>query len=171
MFDVGFAEVFLLSVIGLLVLGPERLPKVARTIGGFVRKARLSYTNLKRTVEAELAAADAANPIKQAKDELESVKRQVADLGKQLDEKVDTPRIAPEEPLLDKTEQPEEQPGEKTIEKPSERLEDHSARKDNESEARPTDAAADDQADDGQNSKPVDHATKPPATAATKDPS
>lgn len=95
MFDVGFAEVFLLSVLGLLVLGPERLPRVARTIGGFVRKARLSYTNLKRTVEAELAAADATNPIKQAKDELESVKKQVAEIGKQLDERVDAPALTP----------------------------------------------------------------------------
>lgn len=98
MFDVGFAEVLVLSVIGLLVLGPERLPKVARTIGGFVRKARLSYTNLKRTVEAELAAAEAVNPIKQARDELESVKQQVADLGKQLDDRVDAPSIAPSPP-------------------------------------------------------------------------
>jgi sec-independent protein translocase protein TatB len=94
-FDVGFAELFLLSIIGLLVLGPERLPRVARTLGGFVRKARLSYANLKRTVEAELAAADAANPVKQASEELKAVKQQVADLGKQLDERVDVPRIAP----------------------------------------------------------------------------
>jgi sec-independent protein translocase protein TatB len=86
MFDIGFAELFLLSLIGLLVLGPERLPAVARTIGGFVRKARISYHNLKRTVEAELAAADAANPVKQAQKELESVQRQVNELKGQLDQ-------------------------------------------------------------------------------------
>jgi sec-independent protein translocase protein TatB len=97
MFDVGATELFMLALIGLLVLGPERLPAVARTLGGFVRKARLSYNNLKRTVEAELAAADAANPIKQARDELETVQQQVADLGKQLDEPLDTPTIAPPE--------------------------------------------------------------------------
>ncbi len=86
MFDVGFAELFLLSLIGLLVLGPERLPAVARTLGGFVRKARLSYYNLKRTVEAELAAAEAANPIKEAQKELESVKQEVQALGDKLSE-------------------------------------------------------------------------------------
>ena len=50
MFDVGFAELLLLSVVGLLVLGPERLPRVARTLGGFARKARSSWLNLKRTI-------------------------------------------------------------------------------------------------------------------------
>ena len=34
MFDVGFTELLLLSLVGLLVLGPERLPRVARTLGG-----------------------------------------------------------------------------------------------------------------------------------------
>ena len=88
MFDVGFAELFLLSLIGLLVLGPERLPAVARTIGGFVRKARLSWYNLKRTVEAELAEAEAANPINEAKREMEAVQKQVADIGKSLDQSI-----------------------------------------------------------------------------------
>ena len=94
MFDVGFAELFMLSLIGLLVLGPERLPAVARTIGGFVRKARISYHNLKRTVEAELAAADAANPLREAQKELESVQRQVNELKGQLDQNV-APTLEP----------------------------------------------------------------------------
>ena len=91
-----------LAVIGLIVLGPERLPAVARTLGGFVRKARISYHNLKRTVEAELAAADAANPIKDAQKELESVQRQVNELRGQLDQDV-APNLVPEadKPLLD----------------------------------------------------------------------
>ena len=52
MFDVGFTEILLLSLVGLLVLGPERLPRVARTLGGMARKARGSWLNLKRSIEA-----------------------------------------------------------------------------------------------------------------------
>ena len=73
MFDVGFAELFLLALIGLLVLGPERLPAVARTIGGFVNKARASWTSLRRTIESELAEADIVAPIKQAGEELKRI--------------------------------------------------------------------------------------------------
>lgn len=83
MFDVGFAELFLLSIIGLLVLGPERLPAVARTVGGFVRKARASWYTLKTSVEAELAAADVKEPLKTARDELDAVTRQVTELGRE----------------------------------------------------------------------------------------
>jgi len=81
MFDVGFAELFLLSLIGLIVLGPERLPAVARTIGGFIRKARASWTSLRNTIESELAEADIAAPIKQAGEELRRIGKDIkADL-------------------------------------------------------------------------------------------
>jgi len=80
MFDVGFAELFLLSLIGLLVLGPERLPRVARTIGGFVRKARASWTSLRRTIEMELAEADISEPIKKAKQEFKQIGKDLTDI-------------------------------------------------------------------------------------------
>jgi len=73
MFDVGFAELFLLSLIGLIILGPERLPAVARTIGGFMRKARASWASLKTTIESELAEADITAPIKEATEELRRI--------------------------------------------------------------------------------------------------
>ncbi|WP_191621446.1 Sec-independent protein translocase protein TatB [Marinihelvus fidelis] len=95
MFDVGFAELFLLSIIGLLVLGPERLPAVARTVGGFVRKARASWYTLKTSVEAELAEADVREPLKTAREELDAVSRQVTDLGREASAGMDpTPRKA-----------------------------------------------------------------------------
>ncbi len=80
MFDVGFAELFLLALIGLLVLGPERLPGVARTLGGFMRKARASWTSLRNTIETELAEADIAEPIRQASEELKQIGKDLTDV-------------------------------------------------------------------------------------------
>jgi len=81
MFDVGFAEIFLLALIGLLVLGPERLPGVARTVGGFVRKARSSWISLRTTIESELAEADLAAPIKKTSEELRQIGKNLADMA------------------------------------------------------------------------------------------
>jgi sec-independent protein translocase protein TatB len=80
MFDVGFAELFLLALIGLLVLGPERLPGVARTVGGFVRKARASWISLRNTIESELAEADISTPLKKTSEELQQIGRDLADM-------------------------------------------------------------------------------------------
>ncbi len=77
MFDVGFAELFLLALIGLLVLGPERLPGVARTVGGFVRKARTSWVSLRRTIESELAEADIAEPLRKTSEELKEIGKNI----------------------------------------------------------------------------------------------
>jgi len=70
MFDVGFAELLLLSLVGLLVLGPERLPKVARTLGGLARKARSSWLSLKRSIEAEMRAEELKEPLRHFEKEL-----------------------------------------------------------------------------------------------------
>lgn len=71
MFDVGFTEILLLSLVGLMVLGPERLPRVARTLGGMARKARSSWLNLRRSIEAEMRAEELKEPLKQFKDEIQ----------------------------------------------------------------------------------------------------
>ena len=47
MFDVGFWEVTLIALISLLVVGPERLPKLARTLGAYVGKARRMVADVK----------------------------------------------------------------------------------------------------------------------------
>jgi sec-independent protein translocase protein TatB len=60
MFDVGFWEVGLLFVIGLLVLGPERLPKVATQVGRWVGKARRTATQLRHQLEREIALSEIA---------------------------------------------------------------------------------------------------------------
>jgi len=77
MFDVGFAEILLLSLVGLLVLGPERLPRVARTLGGLARKARSSWINLKRSIDAELRAEELKTPLKHFEKEIKSTVEQV----------------------------------------------------------------------------------------------
>ena len=56
MFDIGFLELVLVSIVGLLVLGPERLPVAARTVGLYVGKLRRSFNNVRAEIERELRA-------------------------------------------------------------------------------------------------------------------
>ena len=51
MFDIGFTELLVVGVLGLLVLGPERLPKAARTLGLMIGKVRRSMSNIQEDLE------------------------------------------------------------------------------------------------------------------------
>jgi len=51
---VGFTEMLLLAIIALIVVGPHRLPKIARTAGRLTRQARNAWQNLQSELQAEL---------------------------------------------------------------------------------------------------------------------
>ena len=56
MFDIGFWEMALVGVVALLVVGPERLPGVARTVGLYVGKGRRFMSSVKGEIDRELKA-------------------------------------------------------------------------------------------------------------------
>ena len=58
MFDVGFWELVLVFVLGLLVLGPDRLPRVARTVGQWIAQAKSVANRFQREIEREIAIQD-----------------------------------------------------------------------------------------------------------------
>ncbi|HAZ60966.1 MAG TPA: twin-arginine translocase subunit TatB [Gammaproteobacteria bacterium] len=60
MFDVGASELLVIAVTALLVVGPDRLPRVARTAGLYLGRARRAVYQLRLDVERELDAEDLA---------------------------------------------------------------------------------------------------------------
>lgn len=58
MLDFGFSEIVLTSAIALVVLGPERLPKVARQVGNWMGRARLMARQLSEQLEREVNAEE-----------------------------------------------------------------------------------------------------------------
>jgi sec-independent protein translocase protein TatB len=56
MLDVGFSEILLTSAIALIVLGPEKLPKVARQVGNWMGRARAMARQLSEQLEREVSA-------------------------------------------------------------------------------------------------------------------
>ena len=54
MFDIGFPELLLVSVVLLLVLGPERLPEALRNLGLWLGRARRSFSRVKTEIEREI---------------------------------------------------------------------------------------------------------------------
>jgi sec-independent protein translocase protein TatB len=55
-FDIGFSELLLIGVIGLLVLGPERLPTAVRTASLWIGRIRRQFNEIRTEVEREIGA-------------------------------------------------------------------------------------------------------------------
>ncbi|MCG8015215.1 MAG: Sec-independent protein translocase protein TatB [Candidatus Thiodiazotropha sp. 'RUGA'] len=58
MFDVGFWELSIIALVALIVIGPERLPKVARTAGHWLGRGRRFISNVKADIDQEIKAEE-----------------------------------------------------------------------------------------------------------------
>ena len=83
MFDVGFWELAIIAVIALLVIGPERLPKAARTAGLWVGRARRMVTDVKADIDREIREGDLAE-LKKAGEELKKTQSAVEVAGTKI---------------------------------------------------------------------------------------
>jgi sec-independent protein translocase protein TatB len=74
MFDIGFWELALLAVVALLVVGPERLPQLARDAARWTRAARRFITETRHEIERELET-DAGRDFRRGIEEVEELMR------------------------------------------------------------------------------------------------
>ncbi len=91
MFDIGFSELLVIGVVALVVIGPERLPKVARTLGHLLGRAQRYVNDVKADINREVQL-----------DELKKLQSQVVESARTLEDSVrkeyETARSAVETP-------------------------------------------------------------------------
>ena len=66
MFDVGFSELLLCFLVALVVLGPERLPKLARTVGRWSGQAKVYMRNLTTELDRESRLMELKKQVEEA---------------------------------------------------------------------------------------------------------
>jgi sec-independent protein translocase protein TatB len=87
MFDMGFWELIVIAVIGLVVLGPERLPVAIRTVREWIGKARKFTDNVKTELTEELRINELHSNLKKAEQtDLQNLSPEVAESLKSLKE-------------------------------------------------------------------------------------
>ena len=86
MFDMGFTEMMLIGIVALIVIGPERLPSVARTTGKYFGRLKRFMTTVKADVEQELRADELREILAQQQQQLNSLKDTINDVGREIEQ-------------------------------------------------------------------------------------
>ncbi len=79
MFDVGGLELLLIAIVGLLVIGPERLPETLRMLGLWLGRLRRSFTSVKAEIEKEIGMDEVRRQLhnEAVMDEMKRIEREV----------------------------------------------------------------------------------------------
>lgn len=94
MFDIGFAELLLIGVVGLLVVGPEQLPGAVRTVLAWTNRFRRSFDQIRTEVRRELHNDEIMQKLKaesqileqQVRDTAQSMEQEMAAIGTETSE-------------------------------------------------------------------------------------
>ncbi|MGB2522493.1 MAG: Sec-independent protein translocase protein TatB [Luminiphilus sp.] len=103
MFDIGFAELLLIGVVGLLVVGPEQLPGAVRTVLAWVNRFRRSFDQIRTEVRRELHNDEIMQKLKaeslqleqQVRDTTQSVEREMKALGNETSDSLQMASTTP----------------------------------------------------------------------------
>ena len=107
MFDIGFAELVIISVVALLVIGPERLPGAIRTGSLWLSKFKRGFNDIKREVQQELHNDGVMQELRKTGEEL---KEQANSIHQDVKETAESAvqSAAPDTATNEKTENPAE---------------------------------------------------------------
>ena len=88
MFDFSFLELMVVMVIALMIIGPERLPKVARTMGQYWGKAQRYVNGVKADIERDMAVDEFRQLQKKVQEEASVLEKSVNQASQSLDNQV-----------------------------------------------------------------------------------
>ena len=92
MFDIGFAELIIIAVVGLLVIGPERLPGTIRTATAWLNRFKRGFNDIKQEVKQELHNDAVLQELRktgeQLKDEAGALQKEISDSANTVSEVV-----------------------------------------------------------------------------------
>ena len=120
MFDVSFSELMVIAVVALIVIGPEKLPKVARTVGALVGRMQRYVATVKEEVNRETRFAE----LQQLQEEIQrgveltkaSIVQSVKSLEQDIDKQVESvAQIMTEKPQADIKPEQVKMPDSKTL--------------------------------------------------------
>lgn len=106
MFDMGITEMMLIGVVALVVIGPERLPGVARTAGKYIGRLKRFMTSVKADVEQELRADELRQILSDQQKELDSLKDTISEAGREIEKEANVMDDVVESPSAGAVESP-----------------------------------------------------------------
>ncbi len=86
MFEISFGKMMIIAVVALIVLGPEKLPKVARTLGHLLGRARGYANQVKQDIDREMQMDELRKLQEQAKEAARSFESAVNDAGRSVEQ-------------------------------------------------------------------------------------